>query len=85
MICERGPRAFFSGTAQLMRQSFRDGFSMQHVAREASLHIADRITILSNLRCHLAVFVAQVWLAFSALIFQKKSYHFCGFILSLKR
>lgn len=62
LICERGPRAFFSGTVQLMQQSFRDGFSLQHVAREASLYIADRITILSNLRCHLAVFVAQVYM-----------------------
>lgn len=69
LICERGPRAFFSGTVQLIRQSFTDGFSLQHQARDASVYIADRITILSNLRCHLAVFVAQVWLTFSALKF----------------
>ncbi|KAL4027483.1 hypothetical protein IC575_010649 [Cucumis melo] len=62
LICERGPRAFFSGTVQLMRQSLRDGFSLQHVAGEASLYIAHRISILSNLRCHLAVFVAQVFM-----------------------
>lgn len=68
-----------------MRQSFKDGFSLQRVARDASLYIADRITTLSNLRYHLAVFVAQVWLAFSALLLQTQSYHFCGFILSLKR
>lgn len=70
LICERGPRAFFSGTVQLMRQSFKDGFSIEHVARDASLYIAERITILRNLRCHLAVFVAQVWLDFSHWFFK---------------
>ena len=60
MICERGPRAFFNGTVQLMRQICRDGFSLQHVAHDASCYIAERITILSYLRNQLAAFVAQV-------------------------
>ncbi|XP_023533777.1 protein DGS1, mitochondrial-like isoform X1 [Cucurbita pepo subsp. pepo] len=62
MICERGPRAFFNGTVQLMRQICRDGFSLQHVAHDASCYIAERITILSYLRNQLAAFVAQVFM-----------------------
>lgn len=85
LICERGPRAFFSGTVQLMRQSLRDGFSLQHVAGEASLYIAHRISILSNLRCHLAVFVAQVWLPFSILIFSNAISSFLWFYSILEK
>ncbi|KAL5766206.1 hypothetical protein ACOSP7_016823 [Xanthoceras sorbifolium] len=58
MLCERGPKAFLNGTAQL----FREGFSMQHLYRSSSAHISERIAVLTTLRYSLATFLAQLYM-----------------------
>lgn len=60
MIFERGPHAFLGGTAQVLRQSIVDGWSMLHLSQFASAYISERIVILSNLRCAIATFLAEV-------------------------
>ena len=60
MIFERGPQAFLGGTAQMLRQSIADGWSMQHLSQFASAYISERIVILSNLRRAIATFLAEV-------------------------
>ncbi|KAK9273459.1 hypothetical protein L1049_018269 [Liquidambar formosana] len=62
MIFERGPRAFFDETVQLIRECVSGGSSMQHLCYTASAYISERITILSNLRYSLATFLAQVYM-----------------------
>lgn len=62
MICERGPRAFFNGTIQLIRGYVGDGSGKQHTYGLASSYISERITVLSSLRYCLATFLAQVFL-----------------------
>lgn len=62
MIFERGPHAFLGGTAQVLRQSIIDGWSMQHLSQFASAYISERIVILSNLRCAIATFLAEVYM-----------------------
>ncbi|KAJ6904781.1 hypothetical protein NC652_022724 [Populus alba x Populus x berolinensis] len=62
MIFERGPHAFLGGTAQVLRQSIIDGWSMQHLSQFASAYISERIVVLSNLRCAIATFLAEVYM-----------------------
>ncbi|EOY32949.1 Dgd1 suppressor 1 isoform 1 [Theobroma cacao] len=62
MIFERGPRAFFNGTVQLMRESVADGSAMQHFSHSASSYISERIAVLSTLRCSLAAFLAEFYM-----------------------
>ncbi|KAG6762097.1 hypothetical protein POTOM_032582 [Populus tomentosa] len=62
MIFERGPHAFLGGTAQVLRQSIIDGWSMQHLSQFASAYLSERIVVLSNLRCAIATFLAEVYM-----------------------
>ncbi|PIN00768.1 hypothetical protein CDL12_26728 [Handroanthus impetiginosus] len=62
MICERGPYAFINGTLQLMRDCLADGSSIQKLYCSASSHISERISVLTNLRYFLAIFLAKVYM-----------------------
>ncbi|KAK6802652.1 hypothetical protein RDI58_000434 [Solanum bulbocastanum] len=62
MICERGPYAFFNGTAQLLSDCVGEGSGMQHTYCLASSYISERINFLSSLRYHLATFLAQMYM-----------------------
>ncbi|CAH9100126.1 unnamed protein product [Cuscuta epithymum] len=62
MICERGPRAFFNGTIQLIRDCVGDGSGKQHTYSLASSYISERLTVLTSLRCFLATFLAQIYM-----------------------
>ncbi|CAK7331853.1 unnamed protein product [Dovyalis caffra] len=62
MLFERGPQAFIGGTAQVLRQSIVEGSSMQHLSHSASAHISERIVTLSNLRCAIATFLAELYM-----------------------
>ncbi|GMP99226.1 hypothetical protein CsSME_00046784 [Camellia sinensis var. sinensis] len=59
LIFERGPRAFIDGTVQLIREYVVEGSGMQNLCHSASVHISERITVLTSLRYHLATFLAQ--------------------------
>lgn len=60
MIFERGPRGFIKGTAQMIRFSIEEGSPMDRLLLSASVHISERMAILSRLRCLLAAFLAEV-------------------------
>lgn len=60
MVCERGPNAFVNGIFQLLRDYVAEGSGMQHLYFSASSHMSERVTFLTNLRCFLATFLAQV-------------------------
>ncbi|PON74100.1 Nuclear control of ATP synthase [Parasponia andersonii] len=61
MLFERGPRALFDGTIQLIRESVTEGSGVQHLCHSASVHVSERIDILTSLQCCLATFLAQVY------------------------
>ncbi|XP_024027964.1 protein DGS1, mitochondrial [Morus notabilis] len=61
MLFERGPRAFFDGTIQFIREFVTEGSCAHHLILSTSAHISERIAILSNLRCSLAAFLAEVY------------------------
>lgn len=65
MMFERGPFAFINGTAQILRDCMAEGGSVQHLCQSASVHISERITVLTTLRSSLATFLAQVFLILS--------------------
>ncbi|KAI5673518.1 hypothetical protein M9H77_13882 [Catharanthus roseus] len=62
MVCERGPNAFVNGIFQLLRDYVAEGSGMQHLYFSASSHMSERVTFLTNLRCFLATFLAQVYM-----------------------
>ncbi|OWM73562.1 protein DGS1, mitochondrial isoform X2 [Punica granatum] len=62
MLFERGPRAFIDSSIKLVKDSVREGYSIQQLCHSASSHISQRITILNGLRCALATFLAQVYI-----------------------
>ncbi|XAR52278.1 hypothetical protein NMG60_11020252 [Bertholletia excelsa] len=62
LIFERGPRAFFNGTVQLLRECIAEGSGIQNLCHSASAHIYERITFLTSLRYYLATFLAQVYM-----------------------
>lgn len=62
MVFERGPWAFIDGTAQLIRDFVAEGSGMQQLCCSASIHISERINILTSLRFSLATFLAQVYM-----------------------
>ncbi|KAK3205376.1 hypothetical protein Dsin_019422 [Dipteronia sinensis] len=62
MLCERGPKAFLNGTAQLLRDCVAEGFSTQHLFRPVAAHISERIAVLNTLKCSLATFLAQLYM-----------------------
>ncbi|KAL7198467.1 hypothetical protein ACSBR2_020873 [Camellia fascicularis] len=62
LIFERGPRAFIDGTVQLIREYVVEGSGMQNLCHSASVHISERITVLTSLRYHLATFLAQIYI-----------------------
>ncbi|KVI08137.1 protein DGS1, mitochondrial [Cynara cardunculus var. scolymus] len=62
MALERGPRAFLDGSAQLIHYYVFQGTGMQHLSSLASIHISERISILTRLRYSLATFLAQIYL-----------------------
>lgn len=62
MMFERGPFAFINGTAQLLQDCIAEGGSIQHLCQSASVHISERITVLTTLRSSLATFLAQVYM-----------------------
>ncbi|KAH9790355.1 protein DGS1 [Citrus sinensis] len=62
MMFERGPFAFINGTAQILRDCMAEGGSIQHLCQSASVHISERITVLTTLRSSLATFLAQVYM-----------------------
>ncbi|KAL4578593.1 hypothetical protein LXL04_014718 [Taraxacum kok-saghyz] len=61
MIFERGPLAFIDGSAQLLHDYVFHGTGMQQVSSSASVHISERISVLTSLRYSLATFLAQVY------------------------
>lgn len=61
MIVERGPRAFFSGSIQLLRGCVTKGIHLQNLYRSSAAHIAERVAILTHMRHCLATFLAQVY------------------------
>jgi nuclear-control-of-ATPase protein 2 len=61
MIFERGPRAFIGETVNLSRGRAAQSSSLQNLCQSASGYVNERVTILSSLRCSLAIFLAQVW------------------------
>ncbi|CAL1403522.1 unnamed protein product [Linum trigynum] len=61
MLFERGPQAFVEGTAQLVRETLKDGYSTQQLALSASAFISERLAVLRTLRCALAAFLAEVY------------------------
>ncbi|KAI3795885.1 hypothetical protein L1987_38545 [Smallanthus sonchifolius] len=61
MVLERGPRAFFDGSGQLLHDYIFHGTGMQNLSSAASAHISERISILTSLRYSLATFLAQVY------------------------
>ncbi|KAJ4840616.1 hypothetical protein Tsubulata_020918 [Turnera subulata] len=63
MVFERGPRAFYNSTLQLLRRYAADGsFKLHLTSQSAFAFISHRITVLSNLRTALATFLAEVYL-----------------------
>lgn len=60
MVLERGPQAFIEGTIQLIHDCIAEGSSIKNICLSASAHISERIAILTNLRCSLATFLAEV-------------------------
>lgn len=60
MLFARGPRAFFDGTIQFIREFVTEGSRAHHLILSTSAHISERIAILSSLRCSLAAFLAEV-------------------------
>ncbi|KAK4855941.1 hypothetical protein QYF36_012535 [Acer negundo] len=62
MLCERGPKAFLNGTAQLLRDCVAEGFSTKHLFRPVAAHISERIAVLTTLKCSLATFLAQLYM-----------------------
>ncbi|CAI9106063.1 OLC1v1005121C1 [Oldenlandia corymbosa var. corymbosa] len=62
MICERGPQAFIDGVIQFIRDSLAEGSGKQQLICSASSYMSERIIVLSNLRYHLADFLAQVYM-----------------------
>lgn len=68
MIFERGPRDFIHETVKLLRGRAAEGSSLENLCQSASDYINERVTVLSSLRCSLAIFLAQVcflWLIVS--------------------
>ncbi|GAU21660.1 hypothetical protein TSUD_251440 [Trifolium subterraneum] len=61
MICERGPRAFIGETVNLLRGRAAQSSSLQNLCESASGYVNERVTILSSLRCSLAIFLAQIY------------------------
>ncbi|BFG30205.1 hypothetical protein CerSpe_164790 [Prunus speciosa] len=62
MVLERGPQAFIEGTIQLIHGCVAEGSSIKNICLSASAHISERIAILTNLRCSLATFLAEVYM-----------------------
>lgn len=60
MIFERGPRAFVKETTQMIRFTIVDGSPVNQLLSSASVHISERMAILSRLRCLVAGFLAEV-------------------------
>ncbi|KAI4383705.1 hypothetical protein MLD38_009511 [Melastoma candidum] len=61
MIFERGPQAFVKETTHIIRYSIIDGSPVNQLVSSASLHIHERMGILSRLRCLVAGFLAEVY------------------------
>ncbi|KAI4383709.1 hypothetical protein MLD38_009515 [Melastoma candidum] len=61
MIFERGPRAFVKETTHMIRYSIIDGSPVNQLVSSASVHISERMAILSRLRCLVAGFLAEVY------------------------
>ncbi|KAI4383708.1 hypothetical protein MLD38_009514 [Melastoma candidum] len=61
MIFERGPRAFVKETTHMIRYSIIDGSPVNQLVSSASLHIHERMGILSRLRYLVAGFLAEVY------------------------
>ncbi|KAK2431397.1 protein DGS1, mitochondrial [Trifolium repens] len=61
MIFERGPRAFIGETVNLLRGRAAQSSSLQNLCQSASGYVNERVTILSSLRCSLAIFLAQIY------------------------
>nr|CAD1817256.1 unnamed protein product [Ananas comosus var. bracteatus] len=62
MIFERGPRAFFKGTYQLISRLGGEGSPIQYLSHSASEMISNKIAILTSLQHCLATFLAEVYL-----------------------
>lgn len=60
MVFERGPRAFIGETVKLLRGRAAQDSSLQNICQSASDYVNERVTVLSFLRCSLAIFLAQV-------------------------
>ncbi|KAI4383706.1 hypothetical protein MLD38_009512 [Melastoma candidum] len=61
MIFGRGPRAFVKETTHMIRYSIIDGSPVYQLVSSASVHIFERMAILSRLRCLVAGFLAEVY------------------------
>ncbi|KAK9124963.1 hypothetical protein Scep_013809 [Stephania cephalantha] len=61
MVCERGPRAFFDGTAQLLRGCLVESAPWKHICYLATSQISEKIAILTHLQHCLSTFLSQVY------------------------
>nr|AFK36447.1 unknown [Medicago truncatula] len=61
MVFERGPRAFIGETVKLLRGRAAQDSSLQNICQSASDYVNERVTVLSFLRCSLAIFLAQIY------------------------
>ncbi|GLJ53994.1 hypothetical protein SUGI_1154920, partial [Cryptomeria japonica] len=59
MVFERGPWAFFEGTAQIIRGFLIEGSPVKHLSLAAASQISERVAELTALQCYLATFIAQ--------------------------
>lgn len=62
MVCQRGPHAFVSGIIQFIKDFVADGSGMPQFYRSSNSYISERIALLTDLRFHLAAFLAQVYM-----------------------
>ncbi|XP_021734279.1 protein DGS1, mitochondrial-like [Chenopodium quinoa] len=63
MMFERGPRALIGETVEFVRNFISEDSSFQTLCHSASGFISDRVSVLDSIRCALAVFLSQVYMA----------------------
>ncbi|XP_058743106.1 protein DGS1, mitochondrial [Vicia villosa] len=61
MMFERGPRAFIDETVKLLRGRVAQDSYLRNLGQSASDHVNERVSVLSCLRCSLAIFLAQIY------------------------
>uniref|UniRef100_A0A803KMH6 Uncharacterized protein n=1 Tax=Chenopodium quinoa TaxID=63459 RepID=A0A803KMH6_CHEQI len=63
MMFERGPRALIGETVEFVRNFIAEDSSFQTLCHSASGFISERVSVLDSIRCALAVFLSQVYMA----------------------